>query len=123
MVIHAFVGPTPPGMEICHNNGIHADNRLKNLRFDTHAANMEDLSYKLAKNAKTHCVHGHKFTPENTGYVKGRLNARYCRSCKTLKSRRYHARKLSEDPIGFRRHNADRQLARKGRLRQSVSKT
>lgn len=42
MVLLAFVGPCPEGMECCHNNGIAHDNRLSNLRWDTSAANQED---------------------------------------------------------------------------------
>jgi len=41
-VLEAFVGPCPDGMEACHNNGIKADNRLKNLRWDTPKNNVLD---------------------------------------------------------------------------------
>ncbi len=39
MVLEAFVGPCPPGMEACHNNGIRSDNRVENLRWDTRQGN------------------------------------------------------------------------------------
>lgn len=42
LVLLAFVGPCPDGMEACHNNGISGDNRLENLRWDTHRANSAD---------------------------------------------------------------------------------
>lgn len=42
LVLEAFVGPRPAGMECCHNNGDWRDNRLENLRWDTHKANSED---------------------------------------------------------------------------------
>jgi hypothetical protein len=42
VVLLSFVGPCPPGMEACHGNGNPGDNRLENLRWDTHKANMED---------------------------------------------------------------------------------
>ena len=42
LVMAAFVGPPPPGTEICHNNGDPADNRLANLRYDTRSANHRD---------------------------------------------------------------------------------
>ena len=42
LVLEAFVGPCPPGMEACHNNGIKTDNRLGNLRWDTKSANAMD---------------------------------------------------------------------------------
>lgn len=42
LVLEAFVGPCPQGMECCHNNGIPGDNRLENLRWDTRKANHGD---------------------------------------------------------------------------------
>lgn len=42
LVLETFVGPCPPDCEACHNNGIKSDNRLENLRWDTHTANIEE---------------------------------------------------------------------------------
>lgn len=42
LVLLAFVGPQPEGMECCHNNGIAWDNRVENLRWDTHFNNNGD---------------------------------------------------------------------------------
>lgn len=42
LVLLAFVGPRPNGMECCHNNGGKADNALDNLRYGTHIDNMSD---------------------------------------------------------------------------------
>jgi hypothetical protein len=42
LVAEAFLGPCPSGMECCHNNGVAADNRLLNLRYDTHKSNIDD---------------------------------------------------------------------------------
>ena len=44
LVLTAFVGPCPDGCEACHNDGDHQNNRLSNLRWDTHAANMADTA-------------------------------------------------------------------------------
>jgi hypothetical protein len=41
-VLMAFVGMPPDGTECCHNNGIADDNRLENLRWDTHFNNNQD---------------------------------------------------------------------------------
>jgi hypothetical protein len=42
LVTEAFLGPRPPGTEVCHGPGGPADNRLVNLSYDTHLANCED---------------------------------------------------------------------------------
>lgn len=42
LVMLAFVGPRPEGYEVCHNNGDASDNRLSNLRYDTHQENSND---------------------------------------------------------------------------------
>jgi hypothetical protein len=42
LVLAAFIGPRPEGMQACHGNGVEADNRLVNLRWDTPKANQAD---------------------------------------------------------------------------------
>jgi hypothetical protein len=42
LVLAAFVGPCPEGMESCHKNGNPEDNRVENLRWDTHQSNIDD---------------------------------------------------------------------------------
>lgn len=42
LVLEAFVGPCPEGMEACHNDGNPANNRLENLRWDTSKGNAAD---------------------------------------------------------------------------------
>jgi hypothetical protein len=42
LVLEAFVGPAPEGTEGCHNDGNAANNRLDNLRWDTHTENNRD---------------------------------------------------------------------------------
>ena len=45
LVLAAFVGPRPDGLEIAHLNGDPSDNRLANLKYVTH---QENESHKLA---------------------------------------------------------------------------
>ena len=42
LVLEAFVGPKPKGMEGCHYDGDFSNNKLENLRWDTHLANEAD---------------------------------------------------------------------------------
>ena len=43
LVLTAFIGPCPKGMEACHNNGNAKDNRVTNLRWDTSKNNVKDV--------------------------------------------------------------------------------
>jgi hypothetical protein len=42
LVLLAFIGPRPDGQEACHGDGNPLNNRLENLRWDTHLANEAD---------------------------------------------------------------------------------
>lgn len=42
LVLLAFVGPCPAGMQGCHNDGDPKNNHISNLRWDTPAANTAD---------------------------------------------------------------------------------
>lgn len=42
LVALAFLGPRPAGHQVCHDNGVTHDDRLKNLRYDTPAGNASD---------------------------------------------------------------------------------
>lgn len=44
LVLLAFVGPRPCGLESCHKDGNHLNNTPGNLRWDTHQSNMKDRS-------------------------------------------------------------------------------
>ena len=43
VIMLAFVGPCPPGLEVCHADGDPGNDALSNLRYDTHQANQTDI--------------------------------------------------------------------------------
>jgi len=59
LVLTAFVGPRPIGLEGCHADGNPSNNRLTNLRWDTHKGNMEDAVHHGTTTRKEQCVRGH----------------------------------------------------------------
>lgn len=81
LVLEAFVGPRPEGMEGCHFDDDNENNRLSNLRWDTHSGNMRDKvrNGHCHQTNKTHCKWGHEFTPDNTKI--GKNGGRWCREC------------------------------------------
>lgn len=44
IVMLSFVGPRPEGCDVCHADGDPTNNRLSNLRYDTHVANAADMA-------------------------------------------------------------------------------
>ena len=65
LVLFAFVGVPPDGHEACHNNGIANDNRIENLRWDTHANNNADRKkHGNYPTGKDHPMYGMKMSKE-----------------------------------------------------------
>lgn len=92
LVLEAFVGPRPEGMVTRHLNGDRTDARLENLTYGTPSENMYDRrAHGTDHNAaKTHCIRGHEFTPENT--LEHRPGQRGCRACSNERGRNYRRR-------------------------------
>src|SRR4029077_20216555 len=44
LMMLAFVGPPPPGKQVCHRDGNRLNNKLSNLRYDTSRSNADDRS-------------------------------------------------------------------------------
>lgn len=93
LVLEAFVGPRPDGAVACHWNDVPDDNRLSNLRWDTPAGNRADIirNGRDPGLRKTHCPHGHAYTPENTYVSPDRR--RYCRTCQRRHYKNYREKK------------------------------
>ena len=86
LVLTAFRGPCPPGLQGCHYDDDPYNNRLENLRWDTQSANELDK----VRNGGHHearrdsCDNGHRFSEENTRMYRGK---RKCRRCERDRSR------------------------------------
>lgn len=52
LVMLAFVGPCPESLEVCHNDLSRDNNYLKNLRYDTHSANMKERIWRKRRTPK-----------------------------------------------------------------------
>lgn len=95
LMLEAFVGPCPDGMEACHGNGDRSDNRLDNLRWDTSGSNKYDIvkhgNHVQAR--KTHCPHGHPYDEENTYSPPSNPRIRYCQTCRRESARKFREKK------------------------------
>ena len=93
LVLEAFVGPCPEGMEVCHNNGDPTCNLLSNLRWDTHSENTRDKRRHGTDHEvnKTHCKRGnHPLKGANLSPWKLRTGQRECLACARTRSRVNH---------------------------------
>jgi len=115
LVLEAFIGPRPDGMEGCHWNDDPSDNRLDNLRWDTRRANVLDSvrngSHSMAN--KTHCPEGHPYTSENT-YVYPAGN-RACRECRRIYRELHAEERRAKGREYMRRRRAQKQVEPAGK--------
>jgi HNH endonuclease len=92
-------GPVPEGICVLHKCDIPACVNPSCLFLGTIADNNQDMTHKgrSANQKKTHCVHGHEFTSDNT-LPNGRPWRRKCRTCKLEQQRRYRSRLTTTPP-------------------------
>lgn len=84
LVLDAFVGPCPPGMEACHGPTGARDNRLSNLRWDSHRENCEDRDRRHSTHymsARNRCCRGHIYAEGSFRIARGSRSTRICRRC------------------------------------------
>jgi hypothetical protein len=97
LVIEAFVGPRPEGMECRHLNGDPADNRPENLMWGTASENTYDQvghgTHVQAR--KTHCATCElPYDAANT--YRSPTGKRHCRNCRNRINREIRARKKTQ---------------------------
>ena len=88
LVLAAFVGPCPEGMQCRHLDGNPANNAVQNLCWGTCSENnLDKLRHGTHPEArKTHCKYGHGFTEKNTRITP--QGFRKCRECDRIRHRR-----------------------------------
>lgn len=88
LVLLAFRGQPPEGMQGCHGDGNGRNNRLTNLRWDTAGANqLDNVRAGTHHNAaKTECPRRHALIKTN---VVGADGDRTCRACANERSAAY----------------------------------
>lgn len=90
-----FVGPIPDGLHLDHKCRVRPCVNPDHLRPVTNKENILcGISFSAVNAVKTHCAHGHEFTPENTYYTKmvGREGRRACRACNARNARNLRKR-------------------------------
>jgi hypothetical protein len=86
-----LVGPIPDGLQLDHLCRVRHCVNPDHLEPVTQTANVLRGIGPTAVNAgKTHCVHGHPFTPDNT-YINKQGN-RHCRACAIRRAAEHKAR-------------------------------
>lgn len=89
LVLEAFVGPCPEGMEACHGDGNPVNNHLGNLRWDTSSENNKDMvkhgNHLHAR--KTHCIRGHALEGPNLVPHANKRGSRGCLACSRARAR------------------------------------
>lgn len=96
LVLEAFVGPCPDGMECCHNDNNRLNNLVSNLRWDTRYNNVQDTRAAGThwQTKKNHCPRGHAYDATTTV---GNRTMRVCRTCSNAANRRlYHRKKRGQ---------------------------
>jgi hypothetical protein len=85
LVLSAFRGLPVAGQQCRHLDGNPTNNHLDNLAWGSGRENTVDqVRHGTHRNAaKTHCLRGHAYTPDNTYLSRG--GVRVCRACRVVR--------------------------------------
>ncbi len=83
-------GPIPTGLELDHLCRVIRCFNPDHLEPVTHHTNILRGECGKYLSDKTHCVHGHEFTEENTKkrFINGKFRQRVCAECNRIKNRK-----------------------------------
>lgn len=101
LVLSAFVGLRPPGLDACHNNGNPRDDRVENLRWDTASGNaLDKRAHGTDHNVnKARCPRGHRLEAPNLRTFYSRVG-RECLACHRARAAGQYARRCGR-PFDF----------------------
>ena len=90
LVLLAFIGPCPSGMEGLHADDMPSNNTLSNLRWGTREQNHEDRKRngRVPALLKTYCLRGHPLSGDNLTRAGLRIGRRGCAECNRMHARR-----------------------------------
>lgn len=98
LVIEAFIGPPPLGMECLHGTNGSNDNHLSNLRYGTRQENLQERERDGThpQRNKTHCPYGHRLElPNLVRDLWIKKNRRSCLACQRAGQRKAYAKSNS----------------------------
>ncbi len=91
LVYEMLVGPVPEGLELDHKCRVTCCVNPDHLEPVTHLENVRrgesGLVHRQRYLARTHCPHGHPWTPENT--IRNARGHRHCRECLRMHNKGY----------------------------------
>lgn len=95
LVIEAFIGPRPDGLQVRHLDGDQKNNRAENLAYGTASENARDMVRHGTHNyaSRDACKNGHPFDEENTRQTP---RQRRCLACEREKCRRQRAKQNAQ---------------------------
>jgi Mor family transcriptional regulator len=80
LVLLAFIGPRPSGLQVCHGDNNPINNCLSNLRYDTAEANMRESRWAQLTAEQVRAVRQAAVDCANNGHLSKELAVKYCAS-------------------------------------------